>query len=94
MGECFPLFFGRYKCESTCLAYLSTLVQSKSTKGVAFVKYVGRAYNNYRNKDGTVSSFGNFKYLCSAHVHRPNEFELGPNRGFVDTIYITGEETE
>lgn len=73
---------------------LSTLVQYKSTKGVAFVKYVGRAYNNYRNKDGTVSSFGNFKYLCSAHVHRPNEFKLGPNRGFVDTIYITGEETE
>jgi hypothetical protein len=70
-------------------------LRTGSTGGVSFVKHVGVAYDTYRTKNGTlVSSFGGseFTYFCSGHVHKQNEF--GTGRGFVDTLYIFGEEAE
>ena len=76
---------------------ITNMIQTGFTGGVPFVKHVGKAYNRYRNKNGTsVGSFlGNaFAYFCSGHAHRPDEFGLGANRGFVDTLYIFGKEED
>jgi hypothetical protein len=76
---------------------ISNTILTGNTGGVSFVERVGKAYNKYRNKNGTsTTSFGGnmFTYFCSGHVHRPNEFGLGQNRGFVDTLYIFGEEED
>jgi hypothetical protein len=51
------------------------------------------AYNSYRLKDGSIASqndFSSFMWFCSGHVHEANTF--GSNRGFVDRLYIFGEE--
>lgn len=58
-----------------------------------FVNSMNIAYDSFRTKDGTtVNSFGgaSFKWFCSGKVHKANTF--GTNRGFVDQIYIFGEE--
>jgi hypothetical protein len=76
---------------------ISNTILTGNTGGVLFVEQVGKAYDKYRNKNGTLTtSFGGnpFTYFCSGHVHRPNEFGLGQNRGFVDTLYIFGEEED
>ena len=68
---------------------INNTILTGNTGGVAFVEKVGKAYNKYQNKDGTsATSFGGnpFAYFCSGHVHRPNEFGLPLNRGFVDTL--------
>ena len=63
------------------------------TGGVPFIKSIGRAYNRYRTKDGTeVASFGgrDFERFCSGQVFEANTY--GFNIGFVDRLYIFGEE--
>ncbi len=62
------------------------------TGGVEFIKSMGKAYNSYRGKDGKPGTIneGTFTYFCSGQVHEANTF--GPNIGFVDRLYIFGEE--
>ncbi len=64
------------------------------TGGVEFIKSMGKAYNSYRNKDGNPGTIneGTFTYFCSGQVHEANTF--GPNIGFVDRLYIFGEEID
>jgi hypothetical protein len=74
---------------------INNYLQTESTGDVSFVKHIDKAYDTYRAKDGTVvSSFGGngFIYFCSGHLHKPNEFGMG--RGFVDALYIFGEEED
>lgn len=76
---------------------IGTMVETggRSTGGTKFVKHVGLAYDAFRTKSGRrVDSFGDndFVYFCSGHLHPPEEF--GPGRGFVDGVYIFGEEEE
>ena len=76
---------------------INNMINKNSAAGVSFVKQAGKAYNKYRIKDGTsVESFGGnpFTYFCSGHVHLPDEFGLGEGRGFVDELYIFGEEED
>lgn len=63
-----------------------------STKQIQFITSMSIAYNSYRLKDGSSTSwFGRpFKHFCSGHVHEAYTF--GTNRGFVDRLYIFGEE--
>ncbi|KAL3764667.1 hypothetical protein ACHAW5_000298 [Stephanodiscus triporus] len=65
---------------------INNMINKNSAAGVSFVKQAGKAYNKYWSKNGTsVESFG---------VHLPDEFGLGEGRGFVDTLYIFGEEED
>jgi hypothetical protein len=99
--------FQPYGCDTQSNAAVSQLILSKaaflsairniittgSTQGVNFVTSIGLAYNSYRTKDGTlVNNFGGnaFKWFCSGKVHKPEAF--GPGTGFVDQLYIFGEE--
>ncbi|KAL7521998.1 hypothetical protein ACHAWX_007140 [Stephanocyclus meneghinianus] len=98
-----------YDCDTKSNAAVSELILSKaaflsairniittgSTQGVNFVTSIGLAYNSYRTKDGTlVNNFGGnaFKWFCSGKVHKPEAF--GPRTGFVDQLYIFGEEAD
>lgn len=74
---------------------INNVIQSASgsTGGVSFVNSIGRAYDLFRNKDGMlVSSFGGreFERFCSGQVFEADTY--GPNIGFVDRLYIFGEE--
>ena len=98
---------GPYACESAA-ATVSELIIDKSklalainnaiadenglTGGIQFIKSMGKAYDTYRTKEGVISSIdeSRFIYFCSGQVHEPNTF--GPNMGFVDRVYIFGEE--
>jgi hypothetical protein len=52
------------------------------------------AYDSYRLKDGSIATQKDFKnpfqWFCSGSLHKPNKF--GCNTGFVDQLYIFGEE--
>lgn len=51
------------------------------------------AYDSFRLKDGSIANvkdFGVFKWFCSGTVHKAHTF--GCNSGFVDEMYIFGEE--
>ncbi len=67
-----------------------------STSGITFVDSAGQAYDRWSNDGGVnwiaTSSPANtsFYRFCSGQSYQPNTFGL--NRGFVDPIYITGEE--
>lgn len=104
-----PCSFQPYDCDTKSNAAVSELILSKaaflsairniittgSTQGVNFVTSIGLAYNSYRTKDGTlVNNFGGnaFKWFCSGKVHKPEAF--GPRTGFVDQLYIFGEEAD
>lgn len=68
-------------------------ITTGTTQGVQFVNSMGLAYDAFRTKDGTsVNKFGGsaFKWFCSGKVHKANTF--GTNKGFVDQMYIFGEE--
>ncbi len=68
-----------------------------NTGGILFVMQVGKAFDNYWLKNGSsTTSFGgnSFAKFCSGHVHHPNKFGLGQNRGFVDALYIFEEEED
>ena len=74
---------------------INNYLQTGSTGGVSFVKHIDKAYDTYRAKDGSIiSSFGGseFTYFCSGHLHKPNKFGMG--RGFVDALYIFGEDED
>lgn len=67
-----------------------------NTGGVSFVTSASQAYNRWSNDGGatwtntTDTSNTSFFRFCSSQSFLPNTF--GPDRGFVDDIYITGEE--
>ncbi len=62
-----------------------------------FVTSAGQAYQRWSNDAGQTwtdtvdTSTTSFSRFCSGQSYVPNTF--GPNRGFVDHIYMTGEET-
>lgn len=61
--------------------------------GVDFVEDAARAYSRYSSNGGstfTTSNLSGFSRFCSGQAYEPDTFGLG--RGFVDRIYITGEE--
>jgi hypothetical protein len=56
-----------------------------------FVESSRRAFDQWTRNDGDEWSTGsNFCRFCSSQSYEPNTF--GTNRGFVDQLYITGEE--
>jgi hypothetical protein len=75
---------------------ISNIVSSGTTGGVTFVNSAQQSYDRWSNDGGinwtptvdvTTTAFTRF---CSGQSYLPNTF--GPGRGFVDNIYITGEE--
>ena len=85
-----------YGCDTTKAALKSAIynvITTGATQGVSFVVSMGRAYDTFRTKSGVkVTSFGGsaLKWFCSGHVHEADTF--GPGMGFVDRMYIFGEE--
>ena len=75
---------------------ISNMIGSSTTGGVSFVTSAQQAYDRWTSNGGTswrtTSSPANtsFSRFCSGQSYAPNTF--GTNRGFVDNIYITGEE--
>jgi hypothetical protein len=71
-------------------------VTGGATGGVSFVQSARQAYGRWTSDGGgswsdTVNiSTTSFFALCSGQSYKPDAF--GPGRGFVDDIYITGEE--
>lgn len=81
------------------LAALKTAIANTiggGAPGVSFVSSARQAYARWSNDggaawiptvDATTTTFGRF---CSGQSYEPQAF--GPGRGFVDNVYITGEE--
>jgi hypothetical protein len=76
---------------------IQNAIDTRSTGGVTFVTSARQAYGRWSANDGgswtttddtTTTAFNRF---CSSQLHPANAF--GAGRGFVDNIYITGEET-
>ena len=75
---------------------VSNMISGGTTGGVSFVQSAQQAYDRWSNNAG--SSWTNtvdvsntsFYRFCSGQSYDPNTF--GEGRGFVDHIYITGEE--
>jgi hypothetical protein len=71
-------------------------INSGTTGSVSFVDSARQAYGRWSNNGGanwiptTDISNTSFSKFCSGQSHPPNTFGIG--RGFVDDIYITGEE--
>ena len=63
------------------------MMDGGTTGGVPFVQNARRAYSSIVPPVGSSHRFCRF---CSSQAYEPNTF--GPNRGFVDYVYITGEE--
>jgi autotransporter-associated beta strand protein len=73
---------------------IGNMISGGSTGGVTFVSSASQAYDSWINggspmptSDNTTTAFQKF---CSGQFHPANTF--GPARGFVDPIYMTGEE--
>jgi hypothetical protein len=75
---------------------ITNMIAGGTTGGISFVSSARQAYGRWSNDggltftdtvDATNTAFGRF---CSGQSYDPNGF--GPGRGFVDYIYITGEE--
>lgn len=75
---------------------INNMIIGGNTGGVSFVGSAQQAYHRWSNDggvtwantaDATTTAFFRF---CSGQSYDPNAF--GPGRGFVDDIYITGEE--
>ena len=72
------------------------VIDTGNTEGVSFVISARQAYDRWSSDGG--SSFTNtsnasntsFSRFCSGQAYAPDTF--GPDRGFVDQLYITGEE--
>ncbi|MCB1616361.1 MAG: VCBS repeat-containing protein [Pseudomonadales bacterium] len=75
---------------------ISNMIASSNTGGVSFVTAARQAYDRWSSDGGsswtTTSDTSNtsFYRFCSAQSYEPDTF--GVNRGFVDHLYITGEE--
>jgi len=77
-------------------AAISNMIDNGNTGGVSFVLSARQAYGRWSDNGG--SSFTNtsstsntsFSRFCSSQAYIPNTF--GPDRGFVDHLYVTGEE--
>jgi hypothetical protein len=75
---------------------ISNMIGSGSTGGVSFVRSARQAYERWSNNGGMTwintlnTSNTSFARFCSGQSYVANTF--GPGRGFVDNIYITGEE--
>ena len=76
---------------------IRNVITGGTTGGVPFVTSAQQAYGRWSNDGGnswtTTTDVSNtaFTHFCSSQSYRPNTF--GTNRGFVDDIYINGEET-
>jgi hypothetical protein len=77
-------------------AAISNMISSGSTGGGSFVKSARQAYDRWSSDGGAswtvTSSTSNtsFSRFCSGQAYAPDTF--GTYRGFVDEVYITGEE--
>jgi hypothetical protein len=75
---------------------INNMISGDSTGGVSFVSSAQQAYGRWSNDGGvnwtntTSVATTAFSRFCSGQSYVPNAF--GPGRGFVDDIYITGEE--
>jgi len=75
---------------------IDNVIATGNTGGIRFVNSARQAYSRWSADGGlsfiATSSTANtsFGALCSAQAYAPNTF--GPDRGFVDEIYINGEE--
>lgn len=75
---------------------ITNVMNSGNTGGISFVTSAKQAYDRWSNDGGATwiatSSSANtsFNRFCSSQSYAPNTF--GPGRGFVDDVYITGEE--
>jgi hypothetical protein len=75
---------------------ISNMINSGSTGGVTFVDSARQAYDSWSDDGGSSftgtsdNSNTSFDRFCSGQSYAPHTF--GTNRGFVDEIYITGEE--
>jgi hypothetical protein len=67
---------------------------SKELNNNNIITSMSLAYNTFRLKDGSLATQKDFKtpfqWFCSGSIHKPNKF--GDNTGFVDQLYIFGEE--
>ncbi|TWU28246.1 hypothetical protein [Bythopirellula polymerisocia] len=76
---------------------ISNTINSGSTDGASFVTSAREAFERWSSNGGAswinASDKNNtrFERFCSGQSYLPHTF--GPGRGFVDNIYITGEET-
>ncbi len=77
-------------------AAISNTISGGNTGGVAFVDSARQAYDRWSSNGGvnwtntTSTSNTTFYRFCSGQSYTPDTF--GAGRGFVDDIYITGEE--
>lgn len=77
-------------------AAIRSVIDTGNAGGVSFVESAGQAYRRWTNDGGatwtatTNPSNTDFIRFCSGQSYAPNTF--GSDRGFVDEIYITGEE--
>ena len=75
---------------------LGQVMLDGTTGGTSFVKSARQSYDRWTNDGGLTwietSDVSNtsFSRFCSGQSYEPHTF--GENRGFVDTIYMTGEE--
>ena len=75
---------------------ISNMISNGNIGGVSFVTNAQQAYDRWSANGGgswtATSSPSNtaFYRFCSSQAYKPNTF--GANRGFVDQVYITGEE--
>jgi len=76
---------------------ISNMISGGATGGGSFVTSARQAYDRWSDDGGatwtntTNTSNTNFSRFCSGQSYLPNTF--GPGRGFVDNVYITGEES-
>ena len=75
---------------------ISNMISGGSTGGVTFVSSARQAYDRWSGNGGAtwINTSGpsntSFAWFCSGQFHSANAF--GAGRGFVDDVYITGEE--
>ena len=75
---------------------IANVISGGSTGGVGFVVSARQAYDSWSDDGGSTftptsdTSNTDFSRFCSGQAYAPHTF--GTNRGFVDEIYITGEE--
>jgi len=81
---------------ATFKTVIANVINTGTTGGVTFVTSAQQAYGRWTSTGGaswtnTVdNTTTNFNRFCSGQSYKPNTFGL--KRGFVDEIYITGEE--
>jgi hypothetical protein len=75
---------------------IRNMISDGTTGGVTFVSSAQQAYDRWSNNGGTSwtttsdATTTAFQRFCSSQSYKPNTF--GAGRGFVDEIYVTGEE--